>query len=180
MAFSALTNWHCWLGGRKGIRPVKNMGDGGGGHWLVRMEWLPAAWSVCLPLLISPCTIKSRSSLLAPAHPGGPRKRAVKRLWCGVVVWCHSYQYRVQWLRWVVLECDKLPWLSSDLERQVIRLKLSNVTQFSGELCQIVWTIQTTILKWRLPLSLALKLGKFISEVVWVQPKIGVLFATSN
>jgi len=38
---------------------------------------------VCLPLLIYPCTIKSRSSLLAPAHPGGPGKRAVKRLWCG-------------------------------------------------------------------------------------------------
>ena len=59
------------------------MGDGGGGHWLVRMEWRPAGWSVCLPLLIFPCTIKSRSSLLAPAHPGGPGKRAVKRLWCG-------------------------------------------------------------------------------------------------
>ena len=28
-------------------------------------------------LLIFPCTIKSRSSLLAPAHPGGPGKRAV-------------------------------------------------------------------------------------------------------
>jgi len=27
--------------------------------------------------------MKSRSSLLAPAHPGGPGKRAVKRLWCG-------------------------------------------------------------------------------------------------
>ena len=34
----------------------------------VRMEWCPAGWSVCLPLLISTCTIKSRSSLLAPAH----------------------------------------------------------------------------------------------------------------
>jgi len=72
------------LGGRKGIQPVKNMvGDGGGGHWLVRMEWCPAGWSVCLPLLISPFTIKSRSSLLAPAHPGGPGKRAIKWLWCG-------------------------------------------------------------------------------------------------
>jgi len=28
-----------------------------------------------------PCTIKSRSSLLAPAHPGGPRRKAVKRPW---------------------------------------------------------------------------------------------------
>ena len=70
-----------WAAARKGIRPVK-MGDGGGGHWLVRMDWRPAGWWVCLRLLIFPCTIKSRSSLLAPAHPGGPGKRAVKRLWC--------------------------------------------------------------------------------------------------
>jgi len=59
------------------------MGDGGGGHWLVWMDWRPAGWSVCLPLLTFHCTIKSRSSLLAPAHPGGPGKRALKRLWCG-------------------------------------------------------------------------------------------------
>jgi len=63
----------------------------GGGHWLVRMEWRPAGWSVCLPLLIFPCTIKSRSSLLAPAHPGGPGKRVVKWLWwCGGGVICYS------------------------------------------------------------------------------------------
>jgi len=59
------------LGGRKGIRPVKKYG----GWW----RW---SGTGCLPLLISPCTIKSRSSLLAPADPGGPGKRAVKRLWC--------------------------------------------------------------------------------------------------
>jgi len=65
--------------------PVKDDADGGGGNWLVRMEWRPAGWSVCLPLLIFPCTMKSRSSFLAPAHPGGSGKRAVKGL-CGVVV----------------------------------------------------------------------------------------------
>jgi len=54
---------------------------GGGGHCLVRMERHSARWSVCLPLLIFPCTIKSTGSLLAPAHPGGPRKAAIKRLW---------------------------------------------------------------------------------------------------
>jgi len=62
-------------GWQKGIQPVKNMEDDGGGHCIVRMEWLPAGWSVCLPLLIFPCTIKSRSSLVAPTHPGGLRKR---------------------------------------------------------------------------------------------------------
>jgi len=70
----------------KGIRPVENMVDGGGELWLVLMEWRPAGWSVCLPLLIFLCTIKSRSSLLAPAHPGGPGKRVVKWLCYGMVV----------------------------------------------------------------------------------------------
>ena len=60
---------------------LKRLGDGGGEHWLVWMEWHPARWLVCLPLLIFPYTIKSRSSLLAPAHSGGPEKRAVKWLW---------------------------------------------------------------------------------------------------
>jgi len=32
----------------------------------------------CQPLLISPCTIKSRSSLLAPVHPGRPGKKGRK------------------------------------------------------------------------------------------------------
>jgi len=31
---------------------AKKWGDGGGGHCLVRMEWCPAGWLVCLPLLI--------------------------------------------------------------------------------------------------------------------------------
>jgi len=63
------------------------MGDRGGGHWLVRIEWRPAGWSMFLPLLIFPCTIKSRNSLLAPAYPGGPGKRAVKWLcvWVGII-----------------------------------------------------------------------------------------------
>jgi len=63
------------------------------------MEWRPAGWSVCLPLLIFPCAIKTRSSLLALAHPGGPGKRVVKRLWC--VLWCG-----VVW--WVAIN-NKIP-----------------------------------------------------------------------
>jgi len=77
------------------------MGDGGGGHWLVQMEWRPAGWWMCLPVLIFPCTIKSRSSLLAPSHPGGPWKRAVKRLWCGGVVVSSGWDY---WHWWASIE----------------------------------------------------------------------------
>jgi len=54
--------------------------DGVASSWMVSVSA-----SVNLPLLISPCTVKSRSSLLAPVHPGGPGKRAVKPLcvYCG-------------------------------------------------------------------------------------------------
>jgi len=38
----------------------KKWGDGGRGHWLVRMQWRPAGWSVFLSLLIFPCTINSK------------------------------------------------------------------------------------------------------------------------
>ena len=93
---------HCWLGSRKGIRPVKNKGDGGGGHWLVWMEWRPAGWLMCLPLLIFPCTINSRSSLLAPAHPGSPGKMAVKLVCvCVCVILCLCYTfYRAMDMLW--------------------------------------------------------------------------------
>jgi len=75
--YSTLTLLVWWQEGH----PAVKMGDGGGGHSVVQIEWHPAGQSVCLPLLIFPCTIKSRSSRLAPAHPGGPGKRAVKCLW---------------------------------------------------------------------------------------------------
>jgi len=87
------------VGRQEGHLTCKKWGDGGGGHLLVRMEWRPAGWSVCLPLLIFPCTVKSRSSLLAPAHTGGPRKRALKWLWCGgggnEVYFLESMRYNV-------------------------------------------------------------------------------------
>ena len=41
----------------------------------------------CLPLLIFPCTTKSRSTLLAPAHPGSPGKRVIKMVVVCVIVY---------------------------------------------------------------------------------------------
>ena len=84
-AFSALTLsvlWRCWLGDRKGIRPVKN--------WVVRC-WhgylsgarcrLAQAQLMPLPLTVS-CFSKIQIgfTFLVPAHPGSPGKRAIKRV----------------------------------------------------------------------------------------------------
>jgi len=41
--------------------------------------------------LIFPCTIKSRSSLLAPAHPGGPGKKGRKMV---VVTWMMAFRFK--------------------------------------------------------------------------------------
>ena len=81
------------------------MVDGGGGHCLVRMQWHPSGWSMCLPLLIFPCTIKSRGSLQAPAHPGGPGKRAVKWLWCE---WCGVLFYDITDLSPAAQTCSRM------------------------------------------------------------------------
>ena len=75
--------WHCWLGSRKGIRPVK------------KLEWWGTGMVICLQrdadlhmvqLMPLPLTVSCFSKIqigftfLVPAHLGSPRKRAVKRV----------------------------------------------------------------------------------------------------
>ena len=56
--------WHCWLGGRKGNRPVIN--------------WAVGCWHGFIFLVL--------------AHPGSPRQRAVKRV-CVCVVCVRAWLY---------------------------------------------------------------------------------------
>ena len=67
--------WHCWLGGRKGIHPVKNWAVGCWHGYLSGAQLMP------LPLVVS-CFSKIQIgfTFLVPAHPGGPGQRAVKRV----------------------------------------------------------------------------------------------------
>ena len=73
--------WRCWLGGRKGIRPVKNLSGG-------VLAWL-SVWSevhTCIQLMPLPLTVSCFSKIqigctfLVPAHSGSPGQRAVKRV----------------------------------------------------------------------------------------------------
>ena len=84
------------------LMSVKNMGQWWRWALVVRMEWRPARWSVCLPLLISPCTIKSRSSLLAPAYPGGPEEKGHK-----TVVWLW-WSVKLRLIIWNSFSCFPL------------------------------------------------------------------------
>ena len=79
--------WRCWLGGRKGIRPVKNWVVGCWRGYLsgARAQLMP------LPLTVSCFSKIQIGTFLVPAHPGRPGQRAIKRgmyyksyLCCGV------------------------------------------------------------------------------------------------
>jgi len=102
--------WRCWLGGRKGIRPVKT-------------EWWGAGVVVCLerdadlhmaqlmPLLLTvSCFSKIQIvfTFLVLAHPGSPGKRAVKRL---CVCWIHYAFLQLSMLVW---------WWTCDFSNQLI------------------------------------------------------------
>jgi len=73
--------WHCWLGGRKGIRPVNNL-SGGVLAWLSVWSELQtcicSSWCHCRSLSLA--SVKSRLVLpfFGRAHLGSPGKRAVK------------------------------------------------------------------------------------------------------
>ena len=74
--------WRCWLGGRKGIRPVKKQWWGAG--VVICLEQgadLHMAQLIPLPLTVS-CFSKIQIcfTFLVPAHLGSPGKRAVKRV----------------------------------------------------------------------------------------------------
>ena len=81
--------WRCWLGGRKGIRPVKTERWGAG--MVICLECgadLHMAQLMLLPLTVSCfCKIQIGFTFLVPAHLGSPGKRAVKRV-CVCV--CHN------------------------------------------------------------------------------------------
>ena len=79
--------WCCWLGDRKGIRPVKTEWWGTGVvNWLERGANLHMALRMPLPPTVS-CFSKIQIgfSFLVPAHLGSPGQMAVKRV-CVIIV----------------------------------------------------------------------------------------------
>ena len=84
--------WHCWLGGRKGIRPVKELS----GADLHTAQLMPLS-----PTVSCFSKIQIGFTFLVPAHPGSPGQRAVKRvyvcysgkMWMSIV--CHLKMHTV-------------------------------------------------------------------------------------
>ena len=85
-----LVLWCCWLGDRKGIRPVKTEWWGTGVVICLEQDAnLREAQLMPLPLTVS-CFSKIQIgfTFLVPAHPGSPGQRAFKRVCvCVCVLW---------------------------------------------------------------------------------------------
>jgi len=84
-----LTLGRCWLGGRKGIRPVKKQ-SGGAGMVICLEQGADLHMAQLMPLSLTvSCFSKIQIgfTFLVPAHLGSPRKRAVKRV-CVCVCVC--------------------------------------------------------------------------------------------
>ena len=82
--------WQCWLGGRKGIRPVKKLSSGvlvWLSVWREVQTCIRPSWCHCHSLSLA--SVKSRFgfAFLVPAHLGSPEQRAVKRV-CVCVCAC--------------------------------------------------------------------------------------------
>ena len=86
--------WRCWLGGRKGIRPVKNLVWWGTGMVICLERDADLHMALLMPLLLTvSCFSKIQIgfTFLVPAYPGGPGIRAV--IWGCVCVFQHCLSY---------------------------------------------------------------------------------------
>ena len=115
--------WRCWLGGKKGIRPVKTERWGAGvvicleqGADLHMAELMP------LPLTVS-CFSKIQFGFtsLVPAYPGSPGKRAFKRVCVCVCVFVYLY-FPVLFclsvsVKWLALKCEDRLWMTYIVSR---------------------------------------------------------------
>jgi len=67
------------------------MGDGEGGHWLVRMEWHPAGWSVLSASVNLPLHHKVQKFSSGTGSPRWSQKKGRKMVVVVVVLSCLCY-----------------------------------------------------------------------------------------
>jgi len=75
--------WHSWLGGRKGIRPVKKTECWGPGVVICLKRGADLHMAQLMPLPLTVCRISKIQigfAYLVPAHLGSPGQRAFKRV----------------------------------------------------------------------------------------------------
>ena len=97
--------WHCWLGDRKGIRPVKIgcwFGGGDGLTGALTVLWLQLSVVTTYPIILSSNGIQN-GDVLVPAKPDSPGKWLLKRReYClrGSDVTMNNRNRTDRWFKW--------------------------------------------------------------------------------
>ena len=140
--------WRCWLGGRKGIRPVKNWAVG---CWHGYLPWarcrLAYGQRMPLPLTVS-CFSKIQFgfTFLVPAHPGSHGQRAIKRV---CVCLCVSVTLCIRWHTWhqsLRLHHDSMSVWLTVLPRRVVRHSLLLIRQQGTHYWNVYVSLPTALL----------------------------------
>jgi len=103
--------WCCWLGGRKGIRPVKKQSGGGAGMVICLKRGADLHMAQLMPLSLTvSCFSKVQIgfTFLLLTHLGSPGKRAVER----VCIKCA----KIRWLYKSLCVCGLTDWNSKATE----------------------------------------------------------------
>jgi len=153
--------WCCWLGGRKGIWPVKTEWWGAG--VVVCLEWgadLHMAHLMPLPLTVS-CFSKTPIgfTFLVPAYPCSPGKRAVKRVCVCVCCSGRVCRYLCVWLK-ATTRRAKQSWTSSCATTRMNRTGWCHTTTRRRTRSTSHWTNRTTTTR-------AAGLGSSATTVRW-------------
>ena len=104
---STFSLWHCWLGVRKSIRPIKNWVMG---YWRGYLSGVWCKWFAYGPAdaTATPSSLASvkSSTFLVLAYPGCPGKKVIKHM-CVLThaTWAHSCMHSIAvcWNQWVIM-----------------------------------------------------------------------------
>jgi len=119
------------VGQQEGHPACKRWGDGGGGHWLVRLEWCPAGLSVYLPLLIFPCTVKS----WGPIHKHCPK---IYLKTCHKIILWEKLRCHKMILRHILCQFTKLVLEDLKYSQDMTRCHSNDVWLFRLRLCIMI------------------------------------------
>jgi len=154
--------WCCWLGGRKGIRPVKTEWWGAG--VVICLEWgadLYMAQLMLLPLTVS-CFSKIHIgfTFLVLAHLGSPGQRVVKRV-CVCVYTCFLHPLPQTYEGTSIFTCQ-LSETSIHFILTVTESKVLHLTQHNRRSFQPISWLGTEENKPSITKSYSIKCGKVV------------------
>ena len=150
--------WHCWLGGRKGVRPIKNWVVGCWRGYLsgamCRCIW--PSWCHCHSLYLASVN-PDWFTFLVPAHPGSPGQNAVKRVCVCASFWKNVHLKPCQFVQGCKIQSYTPSWRQNGhwhfsglqpvgINERVISRQCFNISWLQVTFCQQISCNESTLI----------------------------------